>query len=167
MLLAPSASAEILKAASDAIGSQGLVRYCISDEMIVAAVNYRRQGSDQPGARKKQKTPFVSRVIASVTEALNTHALKMPYLFPILTALVSRLRLRVTEGKDAAIEPSGSGRTAAEELLLETISEIGDLRMQRGFEAKDKVDEVVGMTIEVVGVEGMLKMLPLNIEPDA
>jgi ribosomal RNA-processing protein 12 len=167
MLLVPTASFDVLKAASDAIGSQGLVRYCVSDEMIVAAVNYHRQGSDQPGARKKQKTPFLTKVISSVSEALNSHALRMPYLFPILTALVSRLRLRVTAGGSAEVDPLGNGKTAAEELLMEIVREVGDLRMQKGFEAKDKVDEVVGMTIEVIGVEGVLKALPLNIEPDA
>ena len=167
ILLAPSAPPHVLNAASDAIGSQGVVRYCITDGMIFAAVNYARQGSLVPGARKKQKTPFVTRLIMAVSEALNSHALRTPYLLPILTALVSRLRLRVTEGENAEVDPAGFGKTAAEELMLDLIRDIGDLRTQKGFEDKAGVDEVVGMAFEVIGVEAVLRALPLNIEPDS
>lgn len=73
----------------------------------------------------------------------------------------------MTGGAVAEIDPSGRGKTAAEELILDLIGDIGDLRMARGFEHKDKVDEVVGMGIEVIGVEAILRVLPLNIEPDA
>ncbi|KAL1408080.1 pre-rRNA processing protein [Vanrija albida] len=165
LLLAPSAPKAVLDAAADAI-SNGIVRFCISDDAIVATIAYLRHGSHAPGARKKQKTPFLTRVLAAVTDALDAHALRMPYLFTILTALVSRLRLRVTPG-EPQIDTEGTAPTAAEELLLPLITEVGDLRVQKGFEAKDKVDEVVGMAIEVIGVEGVLRALPLNIEPDA
>jgi len=155
-------------AASDAIGSQGIIRYCLSDEMIVASVNYKRQGSDQPGARKKQKTPFLSKLIAALTESLDKHALRIQYLLPILAAAISRLRVRVTDGAgDATLDPTGRGMTAAEVLLMDLIKGIADLKNDTGFEHKAKVDEVVGMAIEVIGVEGILKSLPLNIEPDA
>lgn len=169
MLLAPSVSPAVMNAACDAIGSQGLVRYCISDEMILSAVTYHRQGSDQPGARKKQKTPFLSRLIASITDALDSHALRIPYLLPVLTALVSRLRIRITGtgATEVAIDETGRGKPAAEELVLPLVSEVADLRNQTGFEEKPKLDDVVGMAIEVIGVEGVLKVLPLNIEPDA
>lgn len=135
--------------------------------MIISAVNYKRQGSLEAGARKKQKTPFVSRLIGAITEALNTHALRMKHLLPILSALTSRLRLRVTTGSQAEIDTTGKGDTAAEELLLGIITDVGDLRTQKGFEDKAGVDELVGMAIEVMGVEAVLKALPLNIEPDA
>lgn len=167
VLLASSAAPHILLAASDAIGQQGIVRYCITDDMILAAVSYARQGSLVAGARKKQKTPVLSRIISSLTEALNSHALKMAYLLPILTALVSRLRLRITESDPTEIDATGRATTAAEVLLLDLIRDVGDLRTQKGFEAAAKADEVVGMAIEVIGVEGVLKALPLNIEPDA
>lgn len=167
MLLAQSPSPAVMVAASDAIGSQGLLRYCVSDDMIVASVNYKLQGSDQPGARKKQKTPFLSKLIAALSESLDSHALRIQYLLPILTAAISRLRLRVTDGQHAEIDVNGKGITAAEILLMDLIKEIADLKNDAGFEHKAKVDEVVGMAIEVIGVEGVLKGLPLNIEPDA
>jgi ribosomal RNA-processing protein 12 len=167
ILLAPAATAATLTAAADAIGSQGILRYCISDAMILASVTYARQGSLLPGARKKQKTPFLTKIISSLSDAFNTHALRMPFLLPILTALVSRLRLRVTGDESANIDATGTGKTAAEDLVLGLIKDVGDLRTARGFEEKAKVDDVVGMAIEVIGVEGVLKALPLNIEPDA
>ena len=167
VLLAPSISQAALAAATESIGSQGIIRYCVTDEMILAAVDFKRQGSLEPGARKKQKTPFVTRVIAAVSDAMNTHALKMGSLLPLLTALVSRLRIHVTREGAAQLDLSGSGITAAEELLLDLVTDVGDLRTQKGFEEKPKVDEVVGMAIEVMGVEAVLKALPLNIEPDA
>jgi len=167
VLLAAEALPHVLAAASDSIGAQGIVRYCITDEMIVASVNYARRGSLVAGARKKQKTPFLTRLVTSVSNAMTTNALRLPYLLSILSALVSRTRLRVTEEEDAEVDSTGRGRTAAEELLLELIRDVGNLRTQDGFEEKAKVDEVVGMAIEVIGVEGVLRTLPLNIEPDA
>jgi ribosomal RNA-processing protein 12 len=167
MLLAPSPSPAVMVAASDAIGSQGILRYCLSDEMIVASVNYKRQGSDVPGARKKQKTPFLTKLIAALTESIDKHALRIQYLLPILAAAISRLRLRVTDGQNATVDTTGRGVTAAEVLLMDLLKDIADLKNDTGFEHKAKVDEVVGMAIEVIGVEGILKGLPLNIEPDA
>jgi ribosomal RNA-processing protein 12 len=166
ILLSPAAPPHVLIAASDAIGNGGIVRYCISDEMIMASIEYARQGSLVEGARKKQKTPFLSRLIGNVTSAMNGHALKMGHLLPILTALVSRLRVRITGGEEPKVDEDGLGKTAAEELLMDLVKEIGDLRVDKGFEEKGKVDDVVGMAIEVMGVEAVLKALPLNIEPN-
>ena len=167
ILLGSTAAPNVLNAAAEAVGSQGIVRYCISDEMILATLNYQRQGSLEPGARKKQKTPFLTRLLTAVAEALNTHALRMAYLLPILTALVSRLRIRVTTAGRAEIDLTGTGMTAAQELLGDLVTDLGDLRTQKGFEDKTKVDDLVGMAIEVMGVEAVLNALPLNIEPDA
>ncbi|CAK9785021.1 putative ribosomal protein [Cutaneotrichosporon oleaginosum] len=164
-LLAPSASAAVCAAAADAVAN-GIVRYCITDDGIVAAIEYMRRGSHMPGARKKQKTPFLTRLLAALTEALDSHALRINHLLTILASLISRLRLRITLG-EAKVDPAGRAPTAAEELLLPLIQDVGDLRTQPGFDYKDKVDDVVGMAIEVIGVEGVLKALPLNIEPDA
>lgn len=167
ILLAPGVPPHILDIASEAIGTQGIIRYCVSDEMILASINYVRQGSLVAGARKKQRTPFLTRLITTVFEGITAHNLRLPYLLPILTALISRLRLRVTDGEDASTDLTGQGRTAAQELLLDMVREVGDLRNQNGFEEKAKVDEVVGMAIEVMGVQAVLEALPLNIEPDA
>jgi ribosomal RNA-processing protein 12 len=166
ILLSPAATPNVLTAASEAIGSQGLIRYCVTEEMILSSVEYARQGSLAPGARRKQKTPFLTRIIATLTSAFESQALLMGQLLPILTSLVSKLRLRVLDD-EAAVDPTGQGRTAAEELLMDLIRDIGDLRTDKDFEEKGKVDEVLGMAIEVMGVEAVLRALPLNIEPDA
>ena len=167
ILLSPSASPSVLSVASESIGSHGIVRYCITDEMILSSVEYSRQGSLEDGARKKQKTPFLTRLILAVTGALDTHALRIGHLLPILTALVSRLRVRVTTGMNPQIDPTGQCTTAAEELLMDLVRDVGDLRTQNDFEERAKVDELLGMSIEVMGVIAVLHSLPINIEPDA
>ncbi|KAL7421785.1 pre-rRNA processing protein [Cryptotrichosporon argae] len=164
-VLLASPDAGVCKAAAAAIGDDGLVRYCLTDDAVLAAVNYVRQGSHVPGARKKQKTPFLTKMIDAVAAALDSHALKMSHLLAIIASLVQRLRLRVTAGGEAEVDHTG--RTAAEELLLDLVRDVGDLRIDKGFEAKDAVDQVVGGAFAVIGVEGVLRALPLNIEPDA
>nr|XP_019045182.1 ribosomal RNA-processing protein 12 [Kwoniella bestiolae CBS 10118]OCF24112.1 ribosomal RNA-processing protein 12 [Kwoniella bestiolae CBS 10118] len=170
ILLSPNTPPSVCTSAAEAVGSQGILRYCITDEAILHTLTYVRSGSHVPGARKKQKTPFLYRLISSLTESMNTHALKLPYLFSILTALISRLRLRVllpSGNVEAKVDESGQGQTAAQELLMDLIKDVGDLRHQKGFEGKDGVDRVLGMAIEVIGVKVVLDRLPLNIEPDA
>ncbi|ODN76332.1 ribosomal RNA-processing protein 12 [Cryptococcus wingfieldii CBS 7118] len=168
ILLAPNAPPAVLAAAAASLGAEGMLRYCITDEMILATLTYMRQGSHVPGARKKSKTPFLFKFYESLVEAMNTNALRLPYFLTILTALISRLRLRVVPGSIPAIaDPSGTGPAAAQELVMDLLKEVGDLRTERGFENKDKVDEVVGVAMDVIGVEAVLKVLPLNIEPDA
>ncbi|EIW67760.1 hypothetical protein TREMEDRAFT_40374 [Tremella mesenterica DSM 1558] len=170
ILLAPSpANAQaVLEAASDVLGAQGIARYCVSDDMILQAVSYHQNGVSTDG-RQKQRPPFLSKFISSISEAFDTHALRIPYLLPILTALVARLRIRVLSSEEdglVKVDESGRGNTAAEILMMDIIAGIADLRTQRGFMHKDQVDELVGMAIEVIGVEGVLRQLPLNIEPD-
>lgn len=103
---------------------------------------------------------------------MGSNPVRLPQLLKLLESLISRLRLRVLPpglnlGGPAKADPSGRAPAAAQELLMDLIKEVGDLRSQRGFEWKDEVDGVVGVAIEVVGVQGVLEVLPLNIEPDA
>jgi ribosomal RNA-processing protein 12 len=167
ILINPATKPDAQRQASQSLGPQGLLRYCISDEMVLQAVQYKRQGSLEAGARKKQKTPFLTRIIEQISGALQSHALLMPHLLPILSALIARLRLRVTNDTPGEVDATGTGTTAAEELILDLVCEIGDLRLKRGFEEQEKADAVVGSAIEVMGVEAILKVLPLNVEPDA
>ena len=166
ILLASSSGYAVLEAAANTIGSEGIVRYCISDDMIVQSINFLRQGAQQADGRKKQRPPFLTRLISAVAEAMESHPLRLPHLLPILTALVSRLRLRLTSGRTAKVDPTGRGPTAAEELIMNLVTDVADLRSQKGFEHKEELDELLGISIEVIGVEGVLNLLPLNIEPD-
>ena len=160
------ASNEVMGAASDALGSQGIARYCLSDDAILSAVRYHRQHAHDPSGRKKSKPPFLVKMVESASSAMASHPLRLGALLPVFTALVSRLRLRMAAGEPEA-DPSGTGRTAAAELLLPIIVGVADLRVSPGFAEKDKLDELLGMCIEVMGVEEVLAALPLNIEPDA
>ncbi|ORX37048.1 putative ribosomal protein [Kockovaella imperatae] len=166
ILLDPKASKEITKAASEAIGSQGLARYCLTDDAILAAVTYHRQHGDGSSGRKKSKTPFLAKMIETVESAMTSHPLHLGDLLPIITALVSRLRLRMAAASPM-VDQTGTGRTAAAELLLPLVVTVADLRVNPGFGDKEKLDDLLGMCFEVMGVEEVLAVLPLNIEPDA
>ncbi|TYJ52160.1 hypothetical protein B9479_007232 [Cryptococcus floricola] len=133
ILLAPNAPPAVLAAAAASLGAEGMLRYCITDEMILATLTYMRQGSHVPGARKKSKTPFLFKFYEALVEAMNTNALRLPYFLTILTALISRLRLRVVPGSiPATADPSGTGPAAAQELVMDLLKEVGDLRTERG-----------------------------------
>ena len=164
IMLDPKSSQEIAVAASDVIGAQGIARYCLTDDAILAAIRHQRQHTE-PGGRKKSKSPFLVRLIEAVSAALVSHPLRTGEILPILTALVSRLRLRLVTGPPE-VDVNGNERTAAAELLLPVIVSVADLRVSPGFAEKEKLDDLLGMCIEVMGVEEVLAALPLNIEPD-
>ena len=164
IMLDPKSSTEVAAAASDVIAGQGIARYCLMDDAILAGVRYQRQHTD-PSGRKKSKTPFLVRMIETVSAALISHPLRIGDILPILTALVSRLRLRLGPGAPE-VDQTGMGRTAAAELLLPVIVSVADLRFSPGFAEKAKLDDLLGMCIGVIGVEEVLAVLPLNIEPD-
>ena len=134
--------------------------------MVLASLD--SASSSQPDGKGKAKISFLARLIAAVEGALTTHALRIQHLLPIVSTLLSRLRVRVVQtGKHFEVDQSGRGKTAAELLLMGLLKDIADLRTQRGFEHQQAVDEVVGMAIQVIGVRGVLDELPLNLEPDA
>lgn len=153
ILVQPTTSPEARRKAAEGLGNQGLIRYCISPELIKQAVDYKFQGGDLDSKRQKMKPPMLTKLIAQIEKAMATQPLMLPYLLPILAALVSKMRAHKGE--------------AAKTLLLEMVVSIADLRVQPGFQEKEKVDEVVGMAFEVLGVEAVLSALPLNVSPDA
>ena len=167
ILLDPKSSQHVLDAAAHSLGSDGIVRYCITDEMILATVNYARHPPQGDGSRKKQKTPFVTRLIEASADAMASSPLRFGYILDIFSTLVSRLRLRVLPGKEVQIDSEGRAPTAAEELLLPLIASVADLRGEPGFQEREKMDDLIGMCLSVMGVAAVLKALPLNIEPDA
>lgn len=166
ILIAPSTAPEARRQAVQGLGSQGLIKYCISDEMIDRALEYKMQGGDLEAKRQKMKPPLLTKIINQLEKAMTTQPLLLQYLLPVLTALISRLRYRPATA--SANASSRSKRDAAAYILIkDLIVEIADLRSQPTFEHKEKVDDVIGMAFEVVGVEAVLDSLPLNIEPDA
>lgn len=96
-----------------------------------------------------------------------TQPLMLPYLLPILTALISKMRSKASVEAAETDSSNSKSNSPAQVLLLGAVVAVADLRAQPGFQDKEKVDDVVGMAFEVMGVEAVLRSLPLNIEPDA
>lgn len=175
VLVAPASAANVRAHAADQLGAHGIVRYALSDRAVELALGYKRLGIGLDAKRQKMKAPLLIKMIAQLENAIITLPLMLPYLLPILTALISRLRrapVPESAGEEgAAPAPAAHGQSKssapATALLLGIVVAVADLRVQAGFEHKDKVDEVVGMAIEVMGVKAVLDALPLNVEPDA
>lgn len=169
------------KAAEKALA--GMVRYCITEGMVLAAVaEVSKAGSSLstplPTGKKNKKqihqqtkpaadAPILTQIVATLQMAL--HVLRaIPYLSSTLTlvsALLSRLRVRIPSASSSSTyDPRAP--TAAQLLLLGCVADVGELRIQKGFELRERADEVLGMAIEVIGPEGVLSTLPLNVEPD-
>lgn len=166
---------------------QGLARYCVTEEMMVEAVEAKEEAGPETedggnaytkakGSKKQihpqqQGTsaalPILSQIIGSLRTSL--HALRalgyLPSTLAIVSTLISRLRLRPARGgPTSSFDPRK--KTVAQSLMMELVKDVGGLRIQRGFELKEKADDVLGMAVEVVGPEGVLAALPLNVESD-
>jgi ribosomal RNA-processing protein 12 len=133
--------------------------------MITQAVQYKKFGGDLEAKRQKMKPPLLSKILNQLERAMATQPLLLPYLLPILTALVSKMRSGIVEKEEKT--DNSKSNSPAQILLLDAVISVADLRAQPGFQDKEKVDDVVGMAFEVMGVEAVLRSLPLNIEPDA
>jgi ribosomal RNA-processing protein 12 len=167
ILIHPTATAEARRKAAEGLGSQGLIRYCVSDEMISQAVQYKKHGGDLESKRQKMKPPLLSKILNQLERAMATQPLMLPYLLPILTALISKMRSKASVEVAETDSGNSKSNSPAQLLLLDAVVAVADLRAQPGFQDKEKVDDVVGMAFEVMGVEAVLRSLPLNIEPDA
>lgn len=161
ILVAPTTAPEARRQAVQGLGAQGLIKYCISDEMIDRALEYKAVGGSMDAKRQKMKPPLLTKVISQLERAMTTQPLLLQYLLPLLSALISRLRYRAPGGSRSKRD------SAAYVLVMDLFVQVADLRSQPGFEHKEKVDDVIGMAVEVVGVGAVLESLPLNIEPDA
>lgn len=151
-------------------GLCAMVRYCLTDADIQKAVDAVSFTGTKSSGRKDGKTPISDRlkgtVVGSIILRLDkslhsvTFAKATPALLSILSALISRLRLSTS--------PTVRERTAtaAEILVPDLITYVGSLRIAKGFEYREKADEVLGMAVRVLGPEVFLALLPLNIIPE-
>ncbi|GJJ06213.1 hypothetical protein Clacol_000403 [Clathrus columnatus] len=115
----------------------------ITNDMITAASLEKDQ---------KKLTSAVGQIITHVRTSL--HSLQftraIPQILTILAALVKTLRYRPVN-KSITIPP-----TAAEIMVLDLIQYSGQLRIKKGFEHKEAVDQVLRTAIGVVGPEVIL-----------
>ncbi|GAA6022497.1 hypothetical protein JCM10207_008533 [Rhodosporidiobolus poonsookiae] len=120
-----------------------MIRHCLSDDDIVAAVN----GS---GQATKPVIELVEKALTSPRYA----AASQPHVLALAKALFLRLRLRV----DSA--------PAASTLLTKTLVLIGKMREDSRFEWKKEADGVLDTAIKVLGPETVLQYLPLGLSAD-
>lgn len=120
--------------------------HCFSPSLVATAV------ADPQGLSAIPKT------ISQVTKALENvaYARSMPELLAIISALIVGLKSR----------KSRRSPTAAEALLLPLITQVGDLRTRKGFEFKEAADATLSAAMQVLGPEVLLRVLPLNLEPE-
>ncbi|EJT97410.1 NUC173-domain-containing protein [Dacryopinax primogenitus] len=141
----------ILISAADALSA--IARYCITVPLVEAALNAK-------GEVPRTKTTLGGIISLAETSLSNiSYAQAVPYVMRVITALLSRLRVRT--GNSVTRPP-----TAAEKLMISTIKIVGAMRIKKGFEHRERADAVLGMAIEVIGPEGVLDVLPLNLEPE-
>ncbi|TFK44425.1 armadillo-type protein [Crucibulum laeve] len=105
-------------------------------------------------------TSTIRKIIAQVSNALDSlaYARSIPELLSIISSLITSLRFR---------NGSRTSPTATETLLLPLIQHVGELRTSKGFEYKEAVDVTLAAAMRVVGPEVLLKILPLNLEPES
>ena len=132
---------------ADVAGALSALSQCVSDELIKSSISITDESKS-----------VIRLMIDQLSKALDSiaYASAVPQVLAVISSLISRLRYR----------PDGrKGKTAAEQLVLPLISKLGDLRLKKGFEQKEALDEVLQTTMATVGPDVLLSVLPLYIEP--
>jgi ribosomal RNA-processing protein 12 len=146
-------------------------RYCISQREILDTTSLHEAQAplaDRKSSMKGKdhaKGTSLGTIIATLSGSIHSvsYAKSISSLLAILTALISRLRVPVPSNLSSARTRRTS---AAQSLLADLIKYIGDLRTAKGFEYREKADDVLGMAIAVLGPEVFLGILPLNVLPE-
>lgn len=99
------------------------------------------------------------KIITQVEKALDSlaYARSVPELLSIVSSLITQIRLQ---------EGGSSSPSVAQTLLIPLVKQIGDMRIQKGFEYKEAVDTTLATAMRVFGPEVVLSVLPLNLEPE-
>jgi ribosomal RNA-processing protein 12 len=129
-----------------AVHSLSALVHCFPPSLVATAV------ADPEGSST------IPKIISQVSKALGNvaYARSMPELLGVSSALITTLKNRGSRKQS----------TPAEGLLLSLIVQIGNLRMQKGFEYKEDVDSTLSTAVRVLGPEVLLRVLPLNLEPE-
>lgn len=102
---------------------------------------------------------IIMQMINQLTKALDSLAFvrAIPELFFVISSLATVMRHR----------PSGRGTpTVTEKLLTPMIQKIAEMRVKKSFEYKEAADGVLRTAMAVIGPQGVLQALPLNLEPE-
>jgi len=107
---------------------------------------------------RPQESSIASKIISQVIKALENvaYAHSTPELLAIISSLIIGIRGR---GSRTVSE-------AAEALLIPLVSKVGELRAHKNFEFKEAADTTLGSAMQIFGPEVLLRILPLNLEPE-
>jgi ribosomal RNA-processing protein 12 len=144
-----SSESSIRKAAADSLG---LLTQCFSHtfvERAVGEISTRKSISEAQSSLCK----IISQTIAALDSL--AFARSIPELLSVIASVISNLQHR----------SPGSQTTAAEILASTLIEKVGALRAQKSFDHKEAVDAVLGVAMQALGPEALLRLLPLNLEP--
>lgn len=135
-----------LKTRKSAAHSLSKLSQCFPTSLILTAV------ADPQGSSK------ITKIISQVTLALENiaYARSIPEILVVISNLFTGLKYRSSRGSPSA----------AETLMLPLISQVGDLRTRRDFEFKEDADATLRVAMQVLGPEVLLRVLPLNLEPE-
>ncbi len=95
----------------------------------------------------------VGKIIAQSTQALDSlaYARCIPEILSIISALI--------------INAANVDAAATEKLFSSVIQHIGQLRIEKTFEYKEAADATLAVSMQTLGPEILLRLLPLNLEP--
>lgn len=130
------------KAAAEALN---ILCTCFSPAMIKAAVQEPDEST-------------LGKIIAQCQKSLNSlvFARSIPEHLSAMSSIIGHLRYR---------DGSRASPTAAQILMTTVIQRVGNLRIKKNFEYKEAADELLGISMRVLGPDIFLEILPLNLEP--
>ncbi|KAJ3791123.1 NUC173-domain-containing protein [Lentinula aff. detonsa] len=97
-------------------------------------------------------------IVAQVAKALTSvsHARAIPDLLSLTSSLLTNLYGKGKRVSDDVVE----------QRLLALVTQIGNLRTEKGFEYKEDADGTLSTAMRMLGPEVLLDVLPLNLEPE-
>lgn len=125
-----------------AVSSLDLLSRCITSSLVDSAI------TDAEGKS------IVAKILARTSKELDSLAFarSVPDLLAVISSLITNLRRKDSTG-------------AVDALLLPLVKQVGDLRIQKGFEYKEDADATLGTAMHMMGPKVLLEVLPLNLEP--
>ncbi|KAJ3778669.1 armadillo-type protein [Lentinula raphanica] len=104
------------------------------------------------------KSSKLADIISQIAKALTSvsHAPAIPDLLSLTSAILTNLYGKGNIETDDVVERR----------LLALVSQIGNLRTEKGFEYKEAADGTLSTAMRMLGPEVLLDALPLNLEPE-
>jgi ribosomal RNA-processing protein 12 len=127
-----------------AVESLDLISKCFTSELIEASII----------ADTINEKSTLGRIISQTSKALESISLaqSVPEVLDVISSLLESLL-------------ANSSAPAVQKQLLPLITQVADLRVQKGFEHKELADATLSVAMRMLGPEVILSVLPLNLAP--